>query len=123
MMKILSGSKLTRGGSKLTHPGENGPRVKYFITRMCHPQFFNVLSITFLSNSCSYPNVPQISDLKKKKDFCNTNIIIHVFGTLHKNKAKIPLKMQHNNARPERSSVFGFSGNLTMVSYALLMAA
>ena len=28
--------------------------------------------------------------------------------------------MQANNARPERSSVFGFSGNLTKVSYAPL---
>ena len=26
--------------------------------------------------------------------------------------------MQPNNAKPERSSVFGFSGNLTIVSYA-----
>ena len=44
---------------------------------------------------------------------------MHVFGTLLKNKAGIPPEMQPNNARPERSSVFGFSGNLTMVSYAL----
>ena len=42
-----------------------------------------------------------------------------MFGTLHKNKAEIPPEMQSNNARPERSSVFGVSGNLTMVSYAL----
>ena len=41
-----------------------------------------------------------------------------MFGTLRKNKAEIPPEMQPNNARPERSSVFGFSGNLTMVSYA-----
>ena len=34
------------------------------------------------------------------------------------NKAEIPPEMQPNNARPERSSVFGFSGNITMVSYA-----
>ena len=52
-----------------------------------------------------------------------------MFGTLDKNKAEIPppppppppsppAQMQPNNARPERSSVFGFSGIFTMVSYA-----
>ena len=40
-----------------------------------------------------------------------------VVGTLCKNKAEIPPEMQPNNARPERSSVFGFAGNVTMVSY------
>ena len=41
-----------------------------------------------------------------------------MFGTLRENMAEIPPEMQPNNARPERSSVFGFSGNLAMVSYA-----
>ena len=36
----------------------------------------------------------------------------------HKNKAEISPEMQPNNARPERSSAFGFTGDLTMVSYA-----
>ena len=41
-----------------------------------------------------------------------------MFGPLRKNKAEIPPQLQPNNARPERSSVFGFLGNLTKASYA-----
>ena len=40
-----------------------------------------------------------------------------VFGTLRKTKAEIPLEMQANNERPERSSVFGFAENVTIASH------
>ena len=39
-----------------------------------------------------------------------------VVGTLPKTRHRFHQKMQLSNARPERSSLFGFAGNVTIVS-------
>lgn len=38
-------------------------------------------------------------------------------GTVRRNKPEIPVEMQPSRSRPEKSSLFAFSGNLTLVSY------
>lgn len=38
-------------------------------------------------------------------------------GTIRKNKVEIPLKFQASNQKEEYSSMFGFSPNITLVSY------
>jgi hypothetical protein len=57
-----------------------------------------------------FTSVPLACDLLAM----NTTLV----GTLRKNKADIPAAMQAGSDRPSTSSIFGFSGPLTMVSYA-----
>lgn len=40
-----------------------------------------------------------------------------ILGTLRQNKPEIPPEMKPNNGREEKSSIFAFSGNLTLASY------
>lgn len=56
-----------------------------------------------------YTHIPLAEELLQRQ--------ITVVGTIRKNKGEIPPEMKPNNNRPEKSSVFGFSGNLTLVPY------
>ena len=56
-----------------------------------------------------FTNIPLAEELLHRQ----TTIV----GTLRKNKREIPPELLPNKDRPEKSSVFAFSGNLTMASY------
>jgi len=56
-----------------------------------------------------FTSIPLAEELLQK----HTTIV----GTLRQNKPEIPPQMKPNNNRPEKTSIFGFSGNLTLASY------
>lgn len=64
----------------------------------------------------TFDNIFTTTDLAIDLDFVVVNTAI--VGTMRSNKGEIPKEMQKSRTREEKSSIFGFSNRLTLISYA-----